>query len=167
MVLNRPTQDWTGNGVRQVANETQLRSARRWRIVLENVTMNYREPASGVAGQRLKCFAATRVDLYRGYCDVVLQQGTGHSPFPATNFKEMVTALRLHRTHKGDRELVVGEPVLAESSQRDRHDGDYSRVDRKLGALLLFLFLPGLVLQTCLWPVSALFGRPDFFDRFI
>ena len=124
--------------------------------------MNYRQFASGVAGECLKCFAATRVNLYRGYSDVVLQQGTGHAPFSPANFEEVVTALGLHRTHKGDREFVVGEPVLAESSQRDRHAGDYSRVDRKLGALLLFLFLPGLVLQTCLWHVSTLFGRPDF-----
>ena len=129
--------------------------------------MNYRQFASGVAGECLKCFAATRVNLYRGYSDVVLQQGTGHAPFSTANFEEVVTALGLHRTHKGDRELVVSEPVLAESSQRDRHAGDYSRVDRKLGALLLFLFLPGLVLQICFWPVRALFGRPDFFDRFI
>ena len=122
--------------------------------------MNYREFASGIAGQRLKCFAATCVNLYRGHRDVVLQQGTGHSSFPATNFKKVVTALRLHRPHKGDREFVVGEPVLAESSQRDRHAGDYSRVDRKLGALLLFLFLPGLVLQICFCLCAPYSGAP-------
>jgi hypothetical protein len=116
MVLNSPAQDWTGDGVRQVTDETQFVPVRLWGVVFENVTVNYRKFASGVASECLKCFAATLVDLYRCYSDVVLQQGTSHAPFPSANFEEVVTAPRLHRTHKGDRELVIGEPVLAKSS---------------------------------------------------
>ena len=55
------------------------------------------------------------------------------------------------------RELVVGEPILAEFSQRHRHAGDYSRVDSTPGPLLLSNLASGRRV-----PAAILVPRPRY-----